>query len=115
MPAIYHLIAREAWEKARSAPEYRAESLETEGFIHCSQDVEQMLRVANRLYLGRDDLLALEVDTHRLAAPIKREPSRSREVYPHIYGPLNTDAVVRVYSLPRGADGGFSTVQGLRG
>jgi uncharacterized protein (DUF952 family) len=111
MPIIYHLITRAAWEAARSGPEYRAESLETEGFIHCSQDLEQMLRVANRLYAGREDMLVLELDTYRLASPIKREPSRSGEIYPHIYGPLNTNAVLRVLSLEADANGSFASVQ----
>ena len=111
MPLIYHLITRSAWEEARSAPEYRAESLEAEGFIHCSESMEQMLRVANRLYAGREDLMGLEVETDRLASLLKREPSRSGEVYPHIYGPLNIDAVVRVFCLRRGADGSFTSIQ----
>jgi uncharacterized protein (DUF952 family) len=105
---LYHLITREAWETARSTADYRAESLETEGFIHCSGDLEQLLRVADRLYAGRGDLLALEVDTQSLASPVKWEPARSGEVYPHIYGPLSTNAVVGVRSLTVGADGAHS-------
>ncbi len=107
---IYHLIARDAWERAQSAAEYRAESLETEGFIHCSQDLEQLLRVADRLYAGRADLLALEVDTRRLASAVKWEPARSGEVYPHIYGPLSTGAVVGVRALAV-ADNGAHILQ----
>jgi uncharacterized protein (DUF952 family) len=102
-----HLIQRADWEAAQASTEWRAESLATEGFIHCSQDAAQMLRVAQRLYAGRPDLLALEVDTARLAAPVKREPSRSGELYPHIYGPLNTDAVVKVRPLLLDAQGRF--------
>jgi uncharacterized protein (DUF952 family) len=67
-----------------------------------------MLRVANRLYAGRDDLLGLEVETDRLTSLLKWEPSRSGEVYPHIYGPLNIGAVVRVLCLRRGVDGSFT-------
>ncbi|HZA22361.1 MAG TPA: DUF952 domain-containing protein [Dehalococcoidia bacterium] len=111
MPLIYHLITHASWQAARSVSEYRAESLESEGFIHCSQDLEQMLRVANRLYPGRDDMLALELDTERLTSPVKREPSRSGEIYPHIYGPLNTNAVLRVLSLGRDASGNFASAQ----
>jgi uncharacterized protein (DUF952 family) len=102
---IYHLITRDAWEAACSASDYRAESLESEGFIHCSRDPEQMLRVAKRLYAGRGDLLALEVDVERLQSPLKWEPARSGEVYPHIYGPLNTSAVTAVRELSLGDDG----------
>ncbi len=104
---ILHLISRADWEAAQAAGEHRAESLAAEGFIHCSQDEAQMLRVAQRLYPGRQDLLALEVDTARLAAPVKREPSRSGELYPHIYGPLNTAAVAGVRPLLQDAQGRF--------
>jgi uncharacterized protein (DUF952 family) len=110
MALIYHLINQIDWEAARSVAEYRAESLTAEGFIHCSEDEAQLLRVANRLFAGREDMLALEVDTDRLTSPVKRETSRSGEIYPHIYGPLNTSAVVRVRPLPLDAAGRFSTV-----
>ncbi|MDA0734517.1 MAG: DUF952 domain-containing protein [Chloroflexi bacterium] len=110
MPTIYHLIDKASWESSKPTPEHRAESLETEGFIHCSENINQMLKVANRLYSGRTDLLALEVDSERLTSPIKREASRSGEIYPHIYGPLNTDAVTKVWSLPLGTGGTFSRV-----
>ncbi len=111
MPIILHLISQTDWESAKSNAEYRAESLAAEGFIHCSQDEEQLLRVANRLYSGRTDMLVLDVDTEGLASPVKREPSRSGEIYPHIYGPLNTSAVVKIRSLNPDADGKFSSVQ----
>jgi uncharacterized protein (DUF952 family) len=56
-------------------------------------------------------MLALEVDSQRLTSPVKREASRSGEIYPHIYGPLNTDAVINVWSLPLDGDGNFSGVR----
>lgn len=111
MPTIYHLIDQASWESSKPTSEHRAESLASEGFIHCSRDVDQMLKVANRLYAGRTDLLALEVDTDRLTSPVKQEASRSGEIYPHIYGPLNTAAVIKVWSLPVHTDGTFSEVQ----
>ena len=111
MSTILHLIDQASWESAAPTSEHRAESLATEGFIHCSQDINQMLKVANRLYSGRTDLLALEVDSERLTSPVKREASRSGEIYPHIYGPLNTDAVIKVWSVPMDADGTFSGVR----
>ena len=76
-----------------------------EGFIHCSGDEAQALRVAERLYPGATGLQLLDVDTERLIAEVKREPSRSGEIYPHIYGRINLDAVVRVRDLSLDADG----------
>lgn len=108
MPSIiYHLAFRDDWEAGSAAGEYVAPSLAEEGFIHASADEEQMLRVAARLFAGRTDLLALDVDTERLDedSPVIREPARSGEIYPHVYGPIDPDAVVRVRSLvPQPAD-----------
>ncbi|PKB70432.1 MAG: hypothetical protein BZY87_10730 [SAR202 cluster bacterium Io17-Chloro-G6] len=105
MALIYHLIYKSAWENARPAGEYSAPSLAEEGFIHCSKDIPQLLQVAARLYPGETNLLVLDVDLDKLTAPLKREPSRSGEIYPHIYGKLNADAVVRERALNVSADG----------
>ena len=98
---IYHLAFRSDWEAGVAAGEYRTASLADEGFIHASGDEAQMLSVAARLFAGRTDLLALDVDTERLpeGSPLVREPSRYGEIYPHVYGPINPDAVVRVRAL----------------
>ena len=108
MPIIYHLTNRADWAAAQAAGQLRPESLAAEGFIHCSKDQEQMLRVAQRLYPGRADLLALEVDTALLAAPLVTEPSRSGELYPHIYGPLEIGAVTAIRPLIPNDGGGFA-------
>ena len=105
MRIIYHLTTREAWTEARASGEYQAPSLADEGFIHCSNDVPQMLGVAARLYVGRADLQVLDVNVDKLKAPVKFEPSRSGEVYPHIYGKLDLDAVDRVRTLGLDAEG----------
>ena len=82
-----------------------------EGFLHCSRDEVQLLAVANRLFAGRTDMVVLDVDTEHLHAAVKHEASRSGEMYPHIYGPINTDAVVQVRLLAGEADGKFSAVR----
>ena len=112
MPIIYHLAVRAEWEACAASlktqtGEYCSDSLTQEGFIHCSEDEAQMLRVANRLFNGRADLVVLDLNVDTLTSPLKREPSRSGEIYPHIYGPINTDAVVRIRRLLPDADGIF--------
>lgn len=112
---IYHLAFRSDWEAGLAAGEYRAPSLAEEGFIHASGDEEQMLRVAARLFAGRTDLLVLDVDTERLPddSPVIREPARSGEIYPHVYGPINPGAVARVRRLvPDGYNPGAFTLVG---
>ena len=104
MSIIFHLTGHEAWTEAQDAGEYEAPSLAEEGFIHCSADEAQTLRVAERLYPGVSGLQVLDVDTDRLRAEVKREPSRSGEIYPHIYGKINLEAVVRVRDLEPDSD-----------
>ena len=106
MTVIYHLTTREAWAAAQAAGEYEAASLAEEGFIHCSEDEAQTLRVAGSVSTPvRPACIVLDVDVIRLKAEVKREPSRSGEIYPHIYGKINLDAVVRVRDLTPDADG----------
>ena len=112
MALIYHLARRSEWEEAGATGPYRAASLAQEGFIHCSRDEEQMLGVANRLFAGMEDVLVLDVDTGRLTSPVKHEPSRSGEIYPHIYGPINVNAVVGVRALIADGEGKFSGLSG---
>ena len=111
MARIYHLVPRDDWEAAGGDAEYSAASLSSEGFIHCSKDHEQLFAVARRLYRDRTDMLALELDTGALTSPIKEEPSRSGEIYPHIYGPINKTAVVKVLALATDGAGEYSLVE----
>ena len=108
MTRILHLISADDWNAAQASGEWRPPSLAEEGFIHCSRDEEQLLGVAQRLYAGRADMLVLEVDTERLVHPVVTEPSRSGELYPHIYGPLDLAAVGRVFRLTPNDETGFS-------
>ena len=105
MTVIYHLANADSWAAAQAVGEYEAPSLSDEGFIHCSADEAQTLRVAERLYSGVTGLQVLDVDVVRLKAEVKREPSRSGEIYPHIYGKINLDAVVCVRDLTLDAEG----------
>tara|TARA_B100001123_G_scaffold8821_2_gene10923 strand:- start:858 stop:1193 length:336 start_codon:yes stop_codon:yes gene_type:complete len=105
MALIYHLTYKRSWEAAKPTGEYAAPSLADEGFIHCSKDITQLLKVSARLYPGDENLLVLDVDLDKLTSPIKEEPSRSGEIYPHIYGMLNADAVVRERVLMVNAEG----------
>ena len=106
MDIIYHLTSRDAWAAAQAAGEYEAPSLADEGFIHCSGDEEQTLRVVERLYAGASGLLVLDIDTERLSSEVKREIStRSGEMYPHVYGKIDLDAVVSVRYVTLDSDG----------
>ena len=92
---IYHIVLPEVWEKFKDKPSYQAESLVTEGFIHCSYP-GQLETVLKRYYGGVEKVLILKIDTDKLLSKLVKEPSTNNEVYPHIYGRLNHSAVVEV-------------------
>lgn len=107
MTIILHIISRGEWETAVSHPPYAPSSLASEGFIHCSTP-EQVLLPANSLYRGRADLLLLCLDAARIAADVVYEDCYDSGIeFPHIYGPLNLEAVVTVIEFPCQADGSF--------
>jgi uncharacterized protein (DUF952 family) len=105
-PVIFHIAARSAWETALETGSYLAPGYEAEGFIHLS-DPPQVVRVADARFRGARDLVLLCVAVDRLRAPLCYEPGDpgSDELFPHLYGPLEVDAVVRVLPLTEGADG----------
>lgn len=104
---ILHIAAVSDWEEAQVVGEYRLDTLETEGFIHCSTP-QQVLGPANEFYRGRSDLVLLVIDPSQLEARLIYEDSyNSGSVFPHIYGPLNLDAVINVLPFPPTADGTF--------
>ena len=118
MSLIYHITSGEAAQAARQSGEYRAESLASQGFIHFSQ-LHQLLRVANAFYKGLSDQVILVVDPALLTSELKYEapvhPSTAErstapsadQRFPHLYGPLNFEAVIKVVDLPAAADGSF--------
>src|SRR5215471_8567076 len=102
---IVHITPRSLWEQSQETGIYRGDTLDTQGFIHCST-VEQVLAVANAVFLGQDDLVLLLIDTSRVLSPLQYEGDSSG-LFPHIYGPLYVDAVVAVYDFPPDEHGRF--------
>jgi uncharacterized protein (DUF952 family) len=92
---IYHIVLPEVWEQFKSRPSYRPESLTSEGFIHCSYP-SQLETVLKRYYRGVEKVLILKIDTEKLLSKLVKEPSTNNEMYPHIYGRLNHNAVVGI-------------------
>ncbi len=96
---IYHILKKEDWDNAVVKGFYEAASLKTEGFIHNSSR-EQVPSVLDRYYKNETDLLLLHIDESKLTSPLKYELAVSvNEMFPHIYGPVNVDAVVEVTQI----------------
>ena len=112
---ILHIIAHTDWAAAQHTSLYHGDTLATEGFIHCSTPA-QVIIPANAFYHGRADLLLLVIDPARLTAPLLYEDTAgSGQAFPHLYGPLNLDAVQATVAFPPQADGTFVLPLALRG
>jgi uncharacterized protein (DUF952 family) len=100
MGLILHIVPEAEWND--DTDEYRPDTLDDEGFIHCSLP-EQVEDVANHPANDfPDDSLLLCIDESKVDAEIRYEND-----FPHIYGPLNTDAIVSVVAFPITDEGKF--------
>jgi uncharacterized protein (DUF952 family) len=111
LPAhIYHLALEDEWEEAvRTGYAYRRSTLGLSvgevGFIHCSLP-QQVQGVADLAYGGRRSVVLLTIDRSRLRDEVRLENLEGGdELYPHLYGELPIEAVVRVDRVPVGDDG----------
>lgn len=110
---IYHIATSADWNRALADGEYTRstvdKTLAEEGFIHASQ-ASQVTRTANKFYRGvPGDLVLLVIDEGRVRAEVRYESVPGAELpFPHIYGPLNTDAVLEARPFAPGADGTFA-------
>jgi len=108
MSIIYHLVPADYWHGLNPTTSYLPRDLENDGFIHCTRGLDLLLQVANTFY--RDvpgEFLLLVIDERQISAEIKYEDG-----FPHIYGPLNQDAIVAVHTMPRHTDGRFELPTG---
>lgn len=105
-PLLYHLTTRARLAEEVAAGSFQEstldERLDEVGFIHCSYR-HQLDGTARRFYaeLEPSSLVALVIDPARLRAPLREEAAGGGERFPHVYGPIDLDAIVAVQSLER--------------
>ncbi len=107
----FHLTPKPCWDAGDPAAQYVPEAFERDGFIHCTDGAERVIDVGNR-YFRADSrpFVALLIDVSRVAAEVRFEDAE--RVYPHVYGPLNRDAIVAVIPVERDRAGGFIRLAG---
>ena len=99
MAVIYHITTKNQWQKAQENGFYESPSLKQEGFIHCSEE-GQVQGVIERYFAGQNDLVKLNIDTDKLTSRFVFEWSPStQDTFPHVYGPINLDAVIDVQQV----------------
>jgi uncharacterized protein (DUF952 family) len=117
---ILHITTQTEWEKARINGEYTSPSLDSDGFIHCST-LKQTVDTANIFFKGQNGLILLCIDEKKLKSVCKYEdPSGGGQhdpsvgkLFPHIYGPINLSAVIKVVDFSADKNGFFVLPAGL--
>jgi len=101
----YHLVPASAWDAGPLNRPFRPASLETEGFVHLTHSMPDLVDVANALYSDEPGPhLVLTIALERVSAPWRYDGD---ERYPHVYGPLDRTAITQVRPMDRGASGAF--------
>jgi len=112
---ILHITSQTAWTEAQAKGEYTAPSLATEGFIHCST-LSQVLSVADNFYKGQTGLILLVIGPTLLSSTLNWEPPSggtpppgvpAGELFPHVFGAINLNAVIKIVDLESNEDGTF--------
>ncbi len=107
---IYLLRSKEEAGAALKQTFITSPSLTEEGFLHGSATVEQCLAVANRKYAKVKELVAMVVETSKLTSKLQYDKAKDGQLYPHIYGPLNREAVVEVRDVRQDGSGKFVAI-----
>ena|SRR6187431_290544 len=102
---VFHITERGAFAAALESGSYETDSLQSEGFIHCSTRA-QILRSAARFFAGRSGLVLLCLDAERLTDRLRYE-SADGEAFPHCYGPIALEAIPAMIDFPCRPDGSF--------
>ena len=104
--SILHITSRNDWDKALGAGRYSPKSMDTVGYIHCSKP-SQIIAVANHSFKGQKGLVLLVINPKEVKAEVKYEGPEPTDLFPHIYGALNLNAVKSVLDFPPCEDGTF--------
>jgi trans-aconitate 2-methyltransferase len=111
---ILHITTHKEWKNALLEGEYTAPTLKSNGFIHCST-LNQAADTANIFFKGQNGLTLLCIDENKLKSECKYEDptgggkhdSGVDNLFPHIYGPINTSAVIKSVDFPANENGLF--------
>jgi uncharacterized protein (DUF952 family) len=105
MSEIYKILRVPEWEAIGEAEEFAGSPDDLrDGFIHFST-AGQLRDTAEKHFASEDYLVLLAVDADALGEKLKWEASRGGALFPHLYGPLPMNAVLRLASVQRDEDG----------
>ncbi|MFW5782070.1 MAG: DUF952 domain-containing protein [Candidatus Muiribacteriaceae bacterium] len=111
---LLHVADRESWKIAKKEGQYKDISLNKEGYIHCSSPA-QITKVVHKNFRNRDDLEILVIDPSKVKSTIRYEEAPDGELYPHIYGPVNTDAIIKAIDMETDKEGKYLLPEDISG
>ncbi len=95
---IYHVATLTDWHSHLDHAFYYPEAFDKEGFIHCAIK-NQVPGVLQRYFAGIKTILLLHIDETKLSAEWKYEKATNEELFPHVFGSINKDAIVTVEEM----------------
>src|SRR5690242_21716311 len=102
---IYKILSEASWSEATTAGFFTGSPVDlADGFIHFSTRA-QVRETAAKHFAGQTGLLLVAVAVDRLNDPLRWEPSRGGDLFPHLYGTLPVEAARWVKPLPSGVEG----------
>ena len=106
MRLAYHGTPKRYFESLDPGQSYVPGDFEKDGFIHTTEGREAVSITLTKYYKASPGpWVVLYIDQDRVTSPVRYDDPA--EVFPHIYGPLNRDAIVAVKAVERAADGTF--------
>eukprot|EP01119_Soliformovum_irregulare_P009144 TRINITY_DN22303_c0_g1_i1.p1 TRINITY_DN22303_c0_g1~~TRINITY_DN22303_c0_g1_i1.p1 ORF type:complete len:124 (-),score=21.96 TRINITY_DN22303_c0_g1_i1:70-441(-) len=112
---VYRLAVRSDWEEAQKIGKYIGTQVDFDsGFLHLST-AATCRKTGQLYYKDVDNVVLLAVELSKVKDRVQWDPAKGRDnvLFPHIYGVLNTDAIINVYPLSRDAQGEFVYPEGL--
>lgn len=105
---LFHITTKDDWKEFNNNGSYEPESLDSEGFIHCSTG-SQVENTANRLFGDQDEIMLLVIDATMLRDDIKFEKDEDSGVkFPHLYSALSNNAIIDKITIKSEDDGTFN-------
>lgn len=104
---LFHITTKDQWKQFQKDGNYEPQSLDEQGFIHCSSG-SQVEDTANRLFGDQDSILLLVIDVSMLREQVKYEQDGNGDKFPHIYGPLSINAVIDKIEVAAEENGKFN-------
>jgi uncharacterized protein (DUF952 family) len=95
---ILHVCSTEEWDHHKNNLYYQPAAFAKEGFIHCCYE-NQLAGVMQRYFKGRLSLLLLFLDESKIIAEIRFEKGPAQQIFPHVHGVINKDAIVKIERL----------------